>query len=147
MSAFMVGKAHIDALVNLAQKHHSYWSSDMRGLVQDGDKLGQMLVAENVASVRYRYPKDKPEQLPGSTDHLEPYRHSPFRSRLPSEVEGLKLICCYRYQSCEHPAWEASTAKRFCETLRETLIHALPGYDEAPWEWSYPTPQTRSIPA
>lgn len=103
----------------------------------NADEIGQMLRDENVRSVLYRYP-DCMEggDLPGivGDDPAEPYRFK----RLPWEfnaVQALKAIDCYEYQSCEHPEWHESEAKRFCDSLRSVLIHSLPGYNEAPWEW------------
>ena len=33
-----------------------------------------------------------------------------------------------------HQSWVTSTARAFCEALRRAVIHALPGYTDAPWE-------------
>lgn len=135
MSAFVVSKAHIDALVRLAQVYNV--RAGRIDPMQGGDEAGAALLNECVQSVQYRYPDDKPEQLPGPVNAYwrQPYSYSPLRGRVPSPIEGLKLISCYEYQSCEHPGWESSGAKQFCEALRDTLIGTLPGYDEAPWEW------------
>ena len=49
-------------------------------------------------------------------------------------MQGLKALACLRYQSCEHPAWEASEAATFCQQLQAALIAGLPGYEDAAWE-------------
>lgn len=135
MSAYIVTKAHIDALIRLALIHKVRHGSIDPTL--GGDEAGTILISECFASVEHHYPDDKPEELPGPTDcyWMKPYSYSPLGDRIPTSIEGLKLVSCYEYQSCEHPGWEASDAHRFCEALRDTLIGALPGYEEAPWEW------------
>jgi len=118
MSAFIVCKEHVDALVTLAVRH---------GLVPEGDesKIGAMLTRENRKSVNYRY--SERIKAPAYT----------FRAslRVPTAVEGLKAIACYSYQTCEHRAWERSQAFKLCRQLEHELISILPGYDAAPWEW------------
>jgi len=51
-------------------------------------------------------------------------------------VYALKAVCCYRYQSCEHPGWKGSEASRFCDALERVAVELLPGFSEAPWEWT-----------
>jgi hypothetical protein len=129
MSAFIVGRPHITALVNLAL--HGPRDGERTSLytkMGNPDQMGQALWDENYRSFNYRY-----------EDHqtAPPYRH-PLVTRedsVPSAIEGLKVIACYEYQACEHPGWQTSTAKAFCEELRAHLIYELPGYSNAPWEW------------
>jgi hypothetical protein len=159
MSAFVVSKAHIDAMIRrgLALAHYGplFWYAkdfrDIQGLGYDevkkltrtltdetADAVGQMLIDECVKSVSYRYQDDKLTNLPGPTNAywLIPYQYQmSWGARMPNPVEALKLISCYEYQSCEHPEWHDSEAKRFCESLRHHMIAMLPGYDDAPWEW------------
>lgn len=164
MSAFIVDKSHIDALIAVGwlgprertispgNGWHTlrWWSvANVRGLSPADlhlyrreldhlteDRTGAMLVAEVVASVRYRYP-DSGDDLPGPITHYwtEPYSYTQPRS-VPTAVEALKLLSCYEYQACEHPEWETSEARQFCEALRHACIAVLPGYDAAPWEWT-----------
>ena len=97
-----------------------------RELVEESaGRVGAMLLAENRRSVNHRYDEEEWE---------EPYG---FRrlAGYPDPIVVLKAISCYRYQSCEHPAWPDSEAFRFCEALESVAIARLPGYDEAPgWE-------------
>lgn len=93
------------------------------------DDLGAMLLAENVASVNYRY--DEIESRRPEYRYRKP-------SRRPTVVEAFKLLGCLDYQSCEHPEWINSQAYRFCLALQDALIGCLPGYSAAPWEWSTP---------
>jgi hypothetical protein len=53
-----------------------------------------------------------------------------------SAIECCKALDCYEYQSCEHPGWSASGARAFCERLRSSLVGAMAGYGDAPWEWT-----------
>src|SRR4029079_13532152 len=34
------------------------------------------------------------------------------------------------------PGWATSEAHAFCQALRIKLIQCLPGYSDAPWEWT-----------
>lgn len=152
MSAFIVSKAHIDALVTAGYDQRREGMSFRRLDGSNGripldatnvDTLGQMLTDAIVASVSYRYPDDMPDELPGPTDHwwLEAYELptnliAPIRmgGPPPTTIEVLKLISCYEYQACERPDWEESAARDYCDYLRRVLVTRLPGYAEAAWE-------------
>lgn len=139
MSAFIVSKAHIDAIVLTAlygsreEQLRRDWYAPTFGnpgwKVEVGtlNRLGQMLWDECTTSVNYRY---------AHHNHPEPFEVYQFddftANRIPA-VTALKLIQCYEYQSCEHDGWKDSYAKRFCEQLTSSLIGCLPGYDAAPW--------------
>ncbi|GAA2522721.1 hypothetical protein [Pilimelia columellifera] len=144
MSAFMVSTLHIDLLVSAAVGHNRteqlrWFASaaddnarsmqDMRRAGTDNaDAIGAMLIAENAASLNYRYPGDAPHEL-------EPYRWSPVTDWQPLVV--LKAIDCFAYQACEHPGWEASEAWQFCNALRRRMVRQLPGYEAADgWEYT-----------
>lgn len=143
MSAFVVDKRHIDVLVRAAisydyhgRLYYYHNGSSKEVNHQNADEVGQMLWNANVASVLYRYPHDSLESLPGRVDSpwLVPYSYD-FQTTAITAVEVLKAIACFDYQSCEHPDYEASEAHSFCQALQHHAINALPGYDEAPWEW------------
>lgn len=145
MSAFIVSEAHINTLVCAGlHRRGGYGQGPLYFIFLDGLRLnddtattlGRMLWAENVASVRYRYPDCAPDDLPGPIPTPDPERYFvAFSLNQPlNPVAVLKLLSSYEYQSCEHPAWEASDAKRYCDALRHDLITRLPGYDDAPWE-------------
>ena len=169
MSAFVVSKEHIDALVAAAvQPPHPGW--DAGGYVplrelEEGEKqpagheyeapqgylyfhisfatadaLGRLLWWECVRSVGYRYPSRDGDaelaRLPGYGYTLADYEGYRFNERAIgrlSGVETLKALDCYEYQSCEHPGWRTSEAKKVCDWLRGKLVASLPGYDEAAW--------------
>jgi hypothetical protein len=143
MSAFIVGKDHIDLLVTAAlhgpgDERTVSPGNTWQRLVRFGeaDALGAMLIGENIASVSYRYGGESLETLPGPLDTAELVTYSwQATPRLPAAAL-LKAISCYEYQSCEHDAWETSKAKQFCSALRHALISTLPGYSDAPtWEY------------
>lgn len=155
MSAFMVSKSHIDALVHAAY----FGPRDLRGLPQSGrwckpqfegchnwgfermNDVGDMLVMENLSSIHARYPDTlaDPEGTPGPIAQYwqQLYEHE-TPPRKMGVVEALKALDCYEYQSCEHPEWDKSEAFEFCRSMRHSLIGCLPGYDAAPWEWDVP---------
>ena len=152
MSAWVVTKRHIDSMIRAGltprrdalawytgqREDEDYQPGEPWGPTQvenavkrrreltdeTADHVGAMLWNENRRSVDHRYDE--------ATDReVYRYRHS---DRLPSDpVVLLKALDCYEYQSCEHPEWETSEARAFCEALRSRLIHRLPGYDAAPW--------------
>lgn len=145
MSAFIVEKSHINAMVQAGlaagRKYNSslrwYYNGEWKELDHEtADEIGQMLLDENIKSVSHRYDDSPITDLPGriDADYLLPFSHSPL-SRVPTPVEALKITSCYEYQACEHSEWEASEAKAFCTALKENTIDMLSGYEEAPWEW------------
>jgi hypothetical protein len=129
LSAWIVGNNLVAAIVKLSERHDQYMGEDLA----TGQALGQMLMDENDKSINYRYAGDANANT--YVDELV--------GRLPTPVEGLKILACYSYQSCEHPAWESSGSYEFIQRLRSVLIRALPGYDNAPWGWD--TPVTEEV--
>jgi hypothetical protein len=152
MSAWIVSKEHIDALVSAALVCAQENGSSFRWYDADdnhsheltytdtvrANQVGRMLWAENLASINARYIDtiDHPENCPGPNDFngIETVGDYVFKRtpRIPP-VAILKAISCYEYQSCEHEEWKTSQAHEFCATLRDHVINLLPGYDEAPW--------------
>jgi hypothetical protein len=103
MSAWTVSAAHIDALINSALEHGVLESGPKAQL----DAVGQVLWAENYKSVNYRYDEDTPVpdySFTGTEKPLDP-------------VAVLTAAHSYAYQSCEHPGWESSLARRWVTKL------------------------------
>jgi len=154
MSAFVVGKPHIDIMVRLAMASGNAWLAstvpvEWREISLDNaDATGQMLVDACARSVAWRYSGDTDSDLPGPHDRYwtRPYWYPDSDSVLPTPLEGIKLVQCYEYQSCEHPDWDTSEAKRFCDALTRRLIDKLPGYGAAKWEWTTPSKPMAGIP-
>jgi hypothetical protein len=146
MSAWVVAKAHIDAMINTAvalyadRNHELCWMHDgvLRKLTDDElNRVGQMLVDENVRSVIGRYPDTlHGGDIPGPVDpyYARPYILQESERDVPA-VELLKLIDCYEHQACEHDEWKTSEACTFCDDLRCAAIMKLRGYQAAPWGW------------
>jgi len=154
MSAFVVHKRHIDAIVtaglNLRMACPLQWfvlAEPVDGLYQRGKswgpsyadqlrargreltpetagRVGAMLLSANRTSVNHRYDENAIE---------EPYVFEPYTKKL-SPVQILKALKCYVYQSCEHPGWNDSEAKVFCTALQSHVIDRLDGYEESEWE-------------
>lgn len=120
MSAFLVSKKHIDALVSA--RNISQYSRPFEQ--KSDDELGRMLLAANYESLAARYHDTIDEKA------IESYRHEP---RTFPVVTLIKAAHCYAYQACEHEGWEMSDAKKYIDDLVSMLTHYLPGYDAAPW--------------
>lgn len=153
MSAFVVSKSHINAMLLTAMclKYGRrgltwYHNGEHHELNNDNaDQVGQMLLDECVKSMSHRY-DDEITDLPGHTnaEWLIPFKLK-YLHRTPKPLEAIKITKCYMYQSCEHPEWEDSEAKTFCEALISSKISELPEYDNAPWEWEDAEYQKQSL--
>lgn len=88
----------------------------------------EQLWRANAGSVAYRYSEPETEaQCPDvSTVAL-------MRTPMPEPVTVLKGLDSWRYQSSEPPSFADSLAEAIAASLRDAMIRALPGYDEAPW--------------
>lgn len=128
MSAYVHEKEHIDLLVwaahHLTDAHSAvpmYTENGYLSSVTDKTQIGQILWDTNRDSVAYRY-KEAPESV-------EYQYEAPRLGYSPEEV--LLALRSYEYQSCEHPGWHDSSAKKFCDSLLGAMIHALPGVQQA----------------
>ena len=91
----------------------------------DANQIGEMLHAENVESVNYRYGE-------ATIPNFEICEWAAFHE-FP-HVQIIKAARCLDYQSCEHPGWEESDACKLLEAIIGHTTTDLPGYDEAEWE-------------
>jgi hypothetical protein len=141
MSAFMVSKAHIDYMVAAALSTRYgltyYWQGRRYDVSHaNASEAGRMLWLENLASIKSRYPKDGDGKRPGPNglrdEQVEGYSYR-NGATVVNPVVILKQIACYEYQSCEHEEWSDSKAAALCDALRKAWIHALPGFEDAPW--------------
>ena len=154
MSAFVVDKRHIDALLTAALEL-SGPEARMRYLApgepedtdyERGEPWGRTAVANARARVRYLTHENLTQvgrmllfENMRSVGHrydesfgLPEYEYECGKILTPVQV--LKALRCFEYQSCEHPGWHGSEGKAFCDALRDVAIRELPGYDEAEWE-------------
>lgn len=152
MSAFMVDDKHIDYLLTAAMQYgdhgHMTWvdpavelppfssanpkpwelaCAKRRKQVDhtNASEVGMMLLGENLKSVNHRYDENELE--------AEVYEYNRYPGRI-TPVQTIKAVRCFEYQACEHPDWEKSEAKSFCDSLTVYAIQHLPGYDDAEWE-------------
>jgi hypothetical protein len=122
VSAWICSRAHIAAIVEAYREHCKPDASN-----QELSELGADLWEENWESVAYRYAhRDDNGPKPVYGAHQKPKRHY-------SPAEVAKALRCLEYQSCEHPDWEESKARRVLRQIAWDLLHKLPGYDAAPW--------------
>ena len=143
MSAWLVGLNHIHSLVWGFLEYAPGFIDTSQLLGRD--QMGQLLMTECLNSVSHRYRNSNHPSLPGwAEDYNEPYRYA--RPEPPPTLFELhKNICCYEYQSCEHPPWASSLANDLTHQLLLVVIDrlGLPSDDitnkrewrEAPWGW------------
>lgn len=123
MSAFICSEKHINTIVSFGAQHnvnvyHDGVTVELRRYPQ---KIAEALLAENAASVNYRYDED---------DKPRPIKYS-YASMSPIAV--YKLCESLSYQSCEHEGWEKSFAFAVIDEIKKTAINNIPGYEEAKW--------------
>ena len=163
MSCYMVGKAHIDALVEagLYAKACSCGSplrwmvreltdEDKRESYERGEPWGPRAIelynelrreltfetADRTGQMLMRENRLSVDHRYNETEIEEVYAFEHWlHVGKVNPVVILKALACYEYQSCEHPGWKTSEAHAYCEALRGEMIRALPGFDEGPgWE-------------
>lgn len=149
MSAFVVSNDHIN-LITTAVDHYRT-SGDLRVLVDDQsarfgkrdaldglslDDIGRLLLDENVTAVMTRYADtiDAEEAAQYASD-IDTYRHQSLPvttlGTTPFPLLVLAATRSYRYQACEDPNYEATTAAKIIDAVREAAINDLPGYGDA----------------
>ena len=160
MSAFMVGKEHIDALVAAAlsgekegpplrwyvrqmtdeEKTRAYRAGVSWGVA--GPKIAERLSryatpdeAERIGQMLLRENRLSVNHRYGQSEVEDIYTYKgSARPRAVDPIVILKALDCFEYQCCEHPGWVTAEAFSFCHALRRRMIRRLPGYDQAPWE-------------
>ena len=127
MSAFVVSNEHINALVNFGLKS-TYWDPETECResidLKTAQRVGQILLDENVRSVNYRY---SDESVPTPV----------FKFKIGggyTAVQIIKAAHCLDYQSCETPDWEKTLAHSILETIKSKAERLVPGYEAAAWE-------------
>ena len=147
MSAFIVTDQHIAYLIDAALMvcrnrgdTRFQWRVGVTCRIleaSNASEVGSMLLAENYASVNYRYREN--EESPNYTHELAGPVCIPTGRYVGRDVDiiaALKAIDCYKYQCCEHDEWTDSSARAFCQGLSAGLVCLLPGYWDATWETS-----------
>lgn len=123
MSAFICNNSHITVLAVYAARNRLLgWT--------DANRIGEMLHAENVRSVNYRY---------GEATQPDFALCEWAAFQVFSRVQVVKAARCLEYQSCEHPGWEESDAFKLVRAIiADDSSRDIPGWDEAQWEITPP---------
>ena len=122
MSCYILNDTNYDLIFNtLLQLDHVQNKSAL-------DNRGQILKAQNYASVNARYKEN-------NTPDAYSFKFAPKATfnRLASIVAALKCLACYQYQSCETEDWKNTEACKIVENITYALIEELPGYADADW--------------
>lgn len=127
MSAFVVSDKHINSLLtwaNINMDGINLPDGDILSfkVVDDLQKLAQILLDENYKSVNYRYNRNDSETI---EFHFTP---------VLTPVEILKACECFDYQACETNDYKESAAYRIIDWIKGSAIGKLPGYESAAWE-------------
>lgn len=140
MSAFICLPDHIGLLA--AHSYSGY--DDRRDEVIQKIKSNAILLAKlNWKSVRCRYGAEGVRNTAGCT--LTSYLHQceiwaermykDERAQKVPPVWILKLVDCYKYQSCECDRYQHEEAWKLASLISEKAWTRLPGYDQAPWSF------------
>lgn len=153
MSAYVVDPEHVKVLaiwatqsrprlgIRVHQNHVLSTDQPMRD--EDlASAYADMLWQENIRSVMARYPNDTFESLPGPIEKPEHIviTECDYWATRPAfqSVQILKMLECLEYQSCETRDYQTTPAYRLLDHMRRVAISELPGYEDAPWEYTGP---------
>ncbi|WP_433616811.1 hypothetical protein ACQP2P_15895 [Dactylosporangium sp. CA-139114] len=124
MSAWIVSRDHLDLLITAALA----WGLTS---TDETDDIGRTLWRENLASVAYRYPSDRDGTRPaphGFRDRdVDTYQFRPYPGRVDPDVVTA-AAASLEYQSCEHPGWPDSAARRWVHELHAAATVRIPAY-------------------
>lgn len=116
MSAWIVNKPHIDALVQALIEYRLIGPSH-------ATEIGRDLWAENHKSVNYRY---------GEAEKAPEYKFEGVEAHVDPAVIA-RNIRCYWYQTCEHPDSPAYADNTLLAQLAAKLGEPDKGRDDIPW--------------
>jgi hypothetical protein len=95
------------------------------------DEIGSVILAQNVASVAYRYSEPI---VPGENVYkFRQHRGVYANDRRKVIAQALKAISCIEYQSCEDPGWYGSDARQILNFMARSLANKLPEISGAEW--------------
>jgi hypothetical protein len=112
MSAFYVGAEHVNAMLCIIRAMSVTHALDTEFTDAEMTAIGKLLLAENIKSLKRRYPDDWFTMIPEDLNKFQFHYEPAIVANLKTE-DFRMLFVCYRYQSCEHPGWETSYAARF----------------------------------
>lgn len=144
MSCFVVSDVHINAIIATAvygpkdaQEHvrRGLWRVWIRpesnyASLNYADKIGQMLLAENLKSYGTHYPSEADPE--GDAKSAAAYRF-PVSVEPLTRIDAFKAIRCLEYQSDTAENRLTSDTADFLQQLRLGVIESLPGYEDAKW--------------
>lgn len=141
MSAWICSNYHISLLAFYAVRE---------GLTNKTPSMvGEMLLGENVKSVKHRYGGKASEIIDSETFTLDARAEN-------ADAQGnafalIKAAQCLDYQSCEHAGWEQSEAHQLLKRieadvfgkmpvtfLKREMVYAHKEYERAPWGFDAP---------
>jgi hypothetical protein len=146
MSAYMCSERELSVLAAYAVKHclkslpSDMWATDIDGHGLEWHTGGHdrvlarafaMLMAENLASLFARYPRDAREH--DAISDAYSFQKQVLRAHALPPLHIIKLCHHYAYQACEHDGWEASAARKLMAAIEAHAVRELPGYADAPW--------------
>jgi len=116
MSAYLVDRSHIEYLVYTLMDFNS--SCHMSHLIgtKRHEEIAEILWNENAKSVSYR--------CPGDPCHAPKYIRKGIIWSY-DEAQILQSIRCYEYQSCEHPEYKQSLAKKLMDAMKDLVISRI----------------------
>lgn len=121
MSAFVVSKAHVDALVQ------SLIVNDL-ATFETADDLGKNIWQENVDAFNDYYSNRYSDECPD----VDSYKFTGIEAPLhPALV--VRQVCCYRYQCCTLDGFEGRAANQLLEQLA-TKLSGVSG-DDPQYDW------------
>ena len=135
MSSWIVDKAVIDLLVEAVFRYEIPLAQDVTP-----DALGAMLWKANYKGVNWRYNK---RRRPPAYAHaagrvlVDDGMGHPLKPIKTLVRDGLMVFMqsrCYQYQSCDHPAWDASTARFLVDALETAILKGLGMTIEDAWD-------------
>ena len=142
LAIFAVSGPHNDPHVNSNYLRGNFGDLQYVGIEKDKEKLAglyaDILMAENIRSVNYRYSDN------GSIPENKPFEFRAFTLGeivypcVTDPVHILKMCNSLEYQSCETEDYYKTKAYRLLMAIKEAAIRVLPGYEDAPWEFSRP---------
>jgi hypothetical protein len=143
VSAFLCNPGHIGRVAAYAAAQDQ-WG---KRTAQD---YAELWARANLDSVAYRYEDcgtpDKTARRFGGYDQdigaAEAYVQDCKRAAVAAllgatltHIQAYKMLQCLDYQACEVPNWWGSEPECEIRAAQHRAVMAMPGYEEAPWEW------------
>lgn len=138
MSAYICNPEHFGLLA-------AYYATKEHKGSEFAERAAHVLALENIRSVSTRYPEDKDGQRPGPCMYDDEICLAArvwakcYFNRIPRSVKPVDILgmcACLDYQSCETGDWTTTKAFGLLRQIERCASRHLPGYDDAPWNWS-----------